>query len=248
MYSFVVHCVARHRSLVSFSKTTPLGTRLTYILLRPSSSHFRPPPPTFPSLGGFSLETPPTTDISGSSIAGGSGTDIDSEVASQSGRWEEDSSASETQSVYGVEEVGPSVMAGSLIVEEAGLEADDDDSSDDESVSSVALLSLASSIASLDLDPAPTPTPQHFVSQALAASDLPPPPTPTPSTSWSSRPSNPSFSHGETSTPRKIVDIAAAGEGEEETPTKNSRESGTGAGGAAGKKGSFWEFLYGTQS
>jgi hypothetical protein len=163
LFRFVVHCVARHRNLVSFSKTTPFNTRLTYILLRPTKH-------TSASLpAGNGLDTPPTTDMSS---VGGSGTDSDlprdgegfGETGGDWSAWESetDGEADLTVNDSALPPPPPRQLAPprethrlAQSIEAHISEADEGDlsSSDDESASSVALLSLASSVASLDLDP-----------------------------------------------------------------------------------------------
>jgi hypothetical protein len=107
-------------------------------------------------------------------------------------------------------------------------------SSDDESASSIAMLSLSSSIASLDLAPEAPSTPARAVRNVGAEAETP--------------------------TPRKAFERLNLGAGEEsgaagdETPKRKTpvvkdveekKEEGASKRSGAGKKGSFWEFLYG---
>lgn len=265
---FVVHCVCRHRNLVSFSKTTPLGTRLTYILLRPSSHSHRSAHHSAPanapqqlSLGASALDTPPTTDLS--SVGGGSSTDItDSET--QSAKWEEDSESEMGSEIGGsvvLVDDEPSLAAGvpfgatpSPLGQQPSGEDDHADeadysSSDDESASSIAMLSLSSSIASLDLEPAApassdgAPSTPARPSNHMAAAETPTP-RKAPRAKAAFTLSEEVVGGDETPRRRVVVPQGEEGEGEKKEAGMEKKEGKVKSNGA-GKKGSFWEFLYG---
>ncbi|CDZ97480.1 hypothetical protein [Phaffia rhodozyma] len=168
---YVVHCVARYHGLVTFSKTSPYGTRLTYILVRPSRVPARSSDRT---VTAGTLDTPPTTDMSS---VGGSGTDTDralftdgqseSEVETGWGGWDSENERLEEVETRAEEEKArllarptglvstvPKTLELVSLANHHDLEADVE-SSDDESASSTTD-ALASSLVSLDFVSTPS--------------------------------------------------------------------------------------------